>query len=168
MLCEACGQKPATVHLTQMINSEVKKLHLCESCAAESGLDVNGAISITDVLLGLGGAREQEEHPDKACPHCRMRLEDFRKTSRLGCQHCYETFAPELAPLLEAMHRGGQHVGKQPAGAGAAAAAVSLVDLRQALAAAVAAENYEEAARIRDRIRELEDTGRPPAGGAEK
>ncbi len=167
MMCEACGKRPATVHLTQMVNNEVKKLHLCEICAAEHGLDVNGAISITDVLLGLGGAGEKEELADKACPHCRMRLEDFRKSSRLGCQHCYEAFAAELAPLLEAMHRGAQHVGKQPAGAGTAPAAASLLELRKELQAAVKAENYETAARIRDRIRDLENAGRRPAPGAE-
>ncbi len=169
MMCEACGQKPATVHLTQMVNNAVKKMHLCESCAAEHGLDVNGAISITDVLLGLGGARDEAEQADKACPHCRMRLEDFRKSSRLGCQHCYEAFAAELEPLLDAMHRGAQHIGKQPAGAGpgAAPAAASLLELRQELQAAVQAENYEAAARIRDRIRDLENAGRRPAPEAE-
>ncbi|MFN2350747.1 MAG: UvrB/UvrC motif-containing protein, partial [Kiritimatiellia bacterium] len=150
----------ATVHLTQMVNNEVKKLHLCEQCAAESGLDVNSAVSISDVLLGLGSGRGGgSEKSARVCPTCHMRLEDFRKTSRMGCQHCYTAFQAELLPLLEAMHRGHQHIGKKPAGA---AATVSLRDLRQALNTAVAAERYEEAAELRDRIRALES--KPPAG----
>ncbi len=165
MMCESCGQKPATVHLTQMLNSEVKKLHLCETCAVEHGLDVSGAVSITDVLLGLGGSREGEEQPDKVCSHCRMSLDDFRKSSRLGCRYCYEAFAAELEPLLEAMHRGLQHVGKQPSGTVATVppTVVTLAELRQELQEAVRAENYEAAARIRDSIRNLENLQPPPA-----
>lgn len=165
MMCESCGQKPATVHLTQMLNSEVKKLHLCETCAVEHGLDVSGAVSITDVLLGLGGSRDDAEQTDKVCSHCRMSLDDFRKSSRLGCRYCYEAFATELEPLLEAMQRGVQHVGKQPSGASVAAPppVVTLAELRKELQEAVRAENYEAAARIRDSIRDLENLQPPSA-----
>jgi protein arginine kinase activator len=86
-----------------------------------------------------------------------MRIADFKKTSRLGCQACYETFADELKPLLEAMHKGNQHVGKVPAhkeaqGAAKAGLLPSLAGLRQKLEAAIAAEQYEAAASLRDQI----------------
>ncbi len=156
MLCDACGEKAAAVHLTQVVNDEVKKIHLCEECAAESGLDVNSPLSLTDVLLGLGGQKESDpEVPDKTCTVCHMRFSDFKKTSLLGCQNCYDTFAKELAPLLEGMHKGKQHVGKVPAKCtGKARTSASLLALKSALQAAVASEKYEEAARIRDRIRQ--------------
>lgn len=154
MLCEACGQKEATINVTQVINDVVKKINLCQDCAAANGLDANNPLAVTDVLLGLGGKKEAETEPSgKTCPVCHMRFSDFKKTSRLGCQACYDAFANELAPLLEAMHKGTQHVGKAPVNSGAAADDTSrLAALKKSLDAAVASEDYEEAARLRDRL----------------
>ncbi len=155
MLCDVCGEKEATVHLTQVMNEDVKKVHLCEDCAAASGLNANNPAFLTDVLFGPGARREREEaEPDKTCPVCQMHLSDFRKTSRLGCQHCYVAFESELASLIAGVQKGNAHVGKAPARMSRGARAEgSLPDLRKALEAAVAAEQYEEAARIRDRLR---------------
>ncbi len=155
MLCDACGEKEATVHLTQMVNEDVKNLHLCEACAADSGLDVNSPMSLTDILLGLGGKQESDEktQPDRICPVCQMHFSDFRKTSRLGCQSCYESFEEYLAPLIEGMQKGVQHVGKMPSKRSSTSDVPrSLLSLQGALRSAVAAENYEEAALIRDEI----------------
>ncbi len=156
MLCDVCGESEATVHLTQVINDEVKKINLCEECAAESGLDVSGTIDFTDVLLGLGSQKENDpEVNNKTCPVCHMCFSDFRKTSRLGCQVCYDTFAEELKPLIEAMHKGEQHEGKMPAKSLAKInTSVNLLTLKKALADAIASENYEEAARLRDQIKQ--------------
>lgn len=163
MMCEMCGKNQATTFLTLMVNDQVKKMHLCEPCAAESGLDGAHPISITDVLLGLGGKKETSaELSPPTCPRCHMRFTDFKKTSRLGCQTCYEAFAAEMEPLLEAMHRGKQHVGKTPVRVSKPSPALArLAALKAALDAAVKAENYEEAARLRDQIREASN---PPAG----
>ena len=154
MMCEMCGNKQATTFLTLMVNEKVKKMHLCESCAAESGLDGTQPISITDVLLGLGGKKASAEMSRKTCSQCHMRFTDFKKTSRLGCQACYAAFAEELAPLLESIQKGKQHVGKKPLRMSVVEPALEQVSaLKESLAVAVKAENYEEAARIRDRIR---------------
>ena len=161
MMCETCGKKMATVHWTEMVNDAVKKMHLCEACAAAKGLDVNNPAAFSDVMLGLGAQKEPAaKERDVACALCHMRIADFKKTSRLGCQACYETFADELKPLLEAMHKGNQHVGKVPAhkeaqGAAKAGLLPSLASLRQKLEAAIAAEQYEEAANLRDQIRQV-------------
>lgn len=159
MQCEVCNEKEATIHLKQVVNQDVKELHLCEECAAESGVDINNPLTLQDVLLGLGTQKEADpETGGRSCPRCHMRFSDFKKTSRLGCQACYEAFAEELAPLLEAMHKGVQHVGKK-AGAVAApsreATPSRLAALQQALTQAVAAERYEEAARLRDQIQQV-------------
>jgi len=156
MLCEVCNQHEAVLHLTQVVNKEVKKIHLCETCAAEKGLDLNDSLSLTDVLLGLTGKKESTTAlMEKSCPFCHMRFADFKKTSRLGCQACYEAFAEVLDPLIEAMHRGKQHTGKIPVksldNTGDVLAGLSL---KKALEAAVTAENYEEAARLRDQLHE--------------
>jgi protein arginine kinase activator len=156
MKCDVCGENDATVHLTQMVNGAVKKLHLCEECAEQSGINVSGPLSLTDVLFGMGAQQESDSGgQDKACKRCAMTKADFKKTSRLGCPECYEAFADELAPLLAAMHKGTQHVGKTPS--------VEIVDaqlsseieaMQEKLKEAVVAEQYEEAARLRDLIRQ--------------
>ncbi|NLE67417.1 MAG: excinuclease ABC subunit B [Lentisphaerae bacterium] len=159
MKCEMCRDQEALVHVTQVVDGKVKKLHLCEACAVKSGLDVGNPAALTDILLGVGlqkpaPGKPPAPAPDRTCQHCQMRLSDFRKTSRLGCPVCYDSFAGELELMLESMHRGTQHVGKVPVRAdGSCRKQAEQAGLRKALAAAVAAENYEEAARVRDLIR---------------
>ena len=154
MLCESCNEKEATIHLTQVIDGTVKKVHLCEECAAKSGFDVNSPVSITDILLGMGSkTAPSPEEPDRSCQRCHMRRVDFKKTGRLGCPVCYDTFAGELVPLMKAMHRSEQHKGKIPSREGPKAVLTAeLKRLQEALTKAVASENYEEAARLRDQI----------------
>lgn len=159
MQCQICGKKQATVHLTQMLNNEVRKMHLCEQCAEASGIDVNAPESMTNFLLGLGAPKNApSETAGRTCPQCRLRFSDFKKTSRLGCPNCYVTFAEELEPLLHGMQKGERHVGKKPVHyAGAVNVLLSSASLKKALEEAVVSENYEEAARIRDQIREAEN-----------
>jgi protein arginine kinase activator len=154
MQCELCKEKKATVHFKQVNDGAVQEMYICEACAARKGFDVGSPVGLSDFLFGIGSPGPGEKPPadDRACPACHMRRSDFRKTSRLGCPSCYETFADELAPMLEDMHRGLAHVGKVPAGATPASRGAAL---RQALEGAVAAQNFEEAARLRDLIREL-------------
>ena len=115
MTCEICKEHEATVHLTQVVDGAIRKLHLCEECAAKSGFDVHGPISITDILLGMGMQKEAAgAAPERSCSRCHMRRTDFKKTGRFGCAECYEAFIDELPPLLKAMHRSDRHVGKVP------------------------------------------------------
>lgn len=169
--CERCGKHPATVHWTEMVNDTVTKLHLCEACAAAKGLDVNNPAAFSKLLLGLGSAPSgAARERDDACPVCHLRASDFKKTSRLGCAACYTRFDAELAPLLATMHKGTRHAGKVPSKVRVPPAPPpSLAALRQALEAAVAAEQYEEAARLRDQIRRVTERdaaapGAPAAG----
>ena len=162
MLCEQCNENEATVHLTQVIDGQVKKLHLCEDCAAESGFEVEGAMSVTDILLGMGGeSAPASPKPvadfERSCPKCHMRKSDFKKTGQFGCPACYDSFSEELVPLLRAMHRGDRHVGKVPEREGLRVRmSAELARLRGLLDAAVNQENFEDAAKLRDQIRECE------------
>ncbi len=160
MLCELCQEHEAAVHLTQVVEGDVKKLHLCQQCAAQSGLNVDSALSLTDVLFGMGAPDEDDTGgPEKTCRTCHMRRTDFRKTSRLGCPSCYDTFAEELNPLLTGMHHGPAHTGKFPQGAACAPAdSRSVAEYQAQLERAVASEQYEEAARLRDLIRKIRVT----------
>jgi protein arginine kinase activator len=155
MLCEICKVEEATVHLTQVIDGAIKKLHLCEGCAKNTGFDLQGPISITDILLGMGGKLEDTSKPsvERSCPRCHMRRTDFKKSGRFGCATCYETFAEDLPPLLRAMHRNDRHIGKIPASEAVRITALhELNSLQEELNQAIAAENYELAAGVRDRI----------------
>lgn len=159
MVCESCGKNDATVSLTQISEGEVRKLSLCKECAAARNVGLNGPISLTDILFGLGSAvSEAESRPDTACPNCHMRRSDYRKTSQLGCAVCYATFADDLTPVLRSMHNKLRHAGKVPA---AELKNVKLSELETSLRAAVAEQRFEDAARLRDGIRALKEN-RPP------
>lgn len=167
MLCDICKKNEANIHLTQIIEGKMLKVDLCEGCAKNKGLqDPIAGFSLSDLLAGLGLTEENKaEAPALACPQCGMTQADFKKTGRLGCAECWETFANGLAPLLKAMHKGEQHTGKVPRQAAHTLAVRNQIrDLTEQLNAAVKAEKYEDAARLRDQIRALEaklKTGRP-------
>lgn len=159
MRCECCQQNEATIHLTQMVDNQSRELHLCEGCAEESGMNVQNVMSIPEILFGLGSSgaalKDNNQPSTRSCPHCHMRDCDFKKTARLGCPRCYEAFAEELGPMLAAMHKGMQHTGKIPGYLRETMATAALCeDLNRQLERAIHDEKYEEAARLRDRIRE--------------
>ena len=160
MKCEICNDQEATIHLTQVVDGAVKKVHLCEACAAQSGFDVHGPMSITDVLLGMGDAMPEPlptlKATERSCPRCHLRRVDFKKTGRLGCPACYEAFEDQLVPLLRVMHRQDQHKGKIPEREKERVQSThKLGALQEELEKAIADENYEEAARLRDMIQAI-------------
>ncbi len=111
-------------------------------------------MSMTDILLGMGiGKTGESAGVERKCPRCHMRRTDFKKTGRFGCAECYEAFAEELPPLLKAMHRSDHHAGKIPKREGARVTAnAELAALQKKMDKAIAAENFEEAAKLRDQI----------------
>ena len=162
MKCECCHQSEATIHLTQVVDNEVKKLNLCQVCAKENGIDLNSPISITDVLLGLGGQGMEQTSPtefDLSCSQCQMTRAEFKNRARLGCPQCYDAFMGELSALTQAMHHSRQHVGKIPARQGnAARITAQIASLKKEIETAISREEYEEAANLRDKIRALKES----------
>lgn len=175
MKCECCHETEATIHLTQVIDGEVKKLNLCQTCAQKNGIDLNSPISITDVLLGLGAqpsvGKEQPSMTDfdLCCNRCQMTRSEFKKRARLGCPECYNAFMGELSALTQAMHHSRQHVGKIPARQGNdARIAAQIAALQKDIETAIAKEEYEHAASLRDKIRLLKEGAQnPKAGGSD-
>jgi protein arginine kinase activator len=166
MFCDVCKSKEATVFLTQIIEGKMQKVNLCEGCSKEKGVNDPTGFALADLLLGLGAAQEIEKNPAGIrCPVCGFSQADFKKTGRLGCSACYDTFAEGLSGMLKNMHRGLVHTGKVPA-----RLAVSrrrnqeLSKLREELDRAVASEQFEEAAGLRDRIRRLENEAEEQSG----
>ena len=158
MLCDVCKCNDATVFLTQILEGKMQKVNLCDSCSKEKGVQDPTGFALADLLLGIGAAEEIEKGaPTQKCAVCGFTQADFKKTGRLGCSACYHTFAEGLGSLLKAMHKGTKHVGKLPQ---RAHREIELADrmrtLTQDLQKAVADENYETAASLRDQIKKLE------------
>ncbi len=161
MLCEICGKNEATVEFTEIIDDEVTQLHLCESCAREKGVEMEQHFSIADLLAGLTdlGLEFEPKEVSIKCPNCGMTHDDFRKIGRLGCGECYNAFKRSLLPLLKRIHGSTRHLGKAAIKLEKAVGVTKmseLQELRQKLQRAIEMEEFEEAAKIRDRIRELE------------
>ena len=176
MMCDVCGGNEATVHLTEIIDNKMSKLHLCEECARKKGAEMEEHFGLSDLLAGLVDFETKLTHKKdlkKKCPKCSMNYEDFKKTGRLGCGDCYATFEESLVPLIKRVHGASDHLGKTPskssdpakAARPAKAATKTAVrenkveridDLKSRLNKAVKLEEFEEAARLRDRIREIE------------
>jgi protein arginine kinase activator len=158
MVCDVCKNNQATVFLTQIVDGKMQKVNLCESCSKEKGVTDPTGFALADLLLGLGAAQEIEKGAvGQRCPACGFSQADFKKTGRLGCSACYETFAEGLGSLLKAMHKGTSHVGKVPARLMRSLEHDARVaQIQRELDKAVAEENYESAAQLRDQLRELE------------
>lgn len=161
MLCMICKQNEAKVHLTQMVEGKIKKVDLCEECSKAKGVDDPTGFSLADLLLGLGASQEMAQAtsgPDVRCPTCGFTQADFKKSGRLGCADCYSTFSEGLEGLLKTMHKGTHHVGKVPrAQQQGKDLDERLKSLQKRLEQAVASENYEEAAKLRDQIKLLRE-----------
>lgn len=149
--CSYCN-KPATVHLTQIINNKIIKVDLCESCAQAKGVTDSEGYSLTDLLSKTNLSPEKGE-PQITCPDCGLNTADFRRTGRLGCATCYQNFVPLLKPVLEDMHAGTAHKGKIPDVALSRQTSMAkLNSLENALHRAISEEAYEDAAKFRDEI----------------
>jgi protein arginine kinase activator len=165
MQCCVCKEKPATVHLTQIVGDKMQKLDLCEDCAKAKGINDPTSFAMADLMLGLGAAQEIEQAVgvELKCPRCGFSQADFKKSGRLGCPQCYQTFAEGLAGLLKTMHKGTRHTGKAPeALRQTRERADRLKSLQKKLTKAVDAEDFELAAQLRDQIKAM-STGETPA-----
>ena len=165
MLCTICKERPATVHLTQIVGEKMQKLDLCEECAKTKGINdpTSFGLADLDLVLGLGASQQLEQAAggvELKCPRCGFTQADFKKSGRLGCPECYVTFAEGLRGLLKTMHKGTRHTGKGPEALRATREnADRLKTLQAKLTKTIKDENYEQAALVRDEINQL--TARP-------
>ena len=171
MLCDICNKNPATVHLTEIIDNQMNELHLCEECAHKKSAQMEQQFGLSDLLAGLVSPEKPKDEKETVtikCPQCGMTYKDFKKIGRLGCSECYNAFRQFLGPLLKRIHGSSMHCGKCPAKQGARPSArggkklPDAGELRCRLLKAIEMEAYEEAARLRDQIKELE---KPPEEG---
>ena len=157
-LCQRCKQAKATVLITDLPEKKVR--HLCEQCAQREGVIVKQSPQTTSQIL-----QEFIKHKsalgaidDRTCPRCGITFREFRTKGLLGCPNDYDVFRAQLTPLMERAHQGGtHHVGKVPASADESTQRLAgMLRLRRELQDAVEAEDYENAARLRDQLQALE------------
>jgi protein arginine kinase activator len=167
MLCERCQERPATVHLTKIVNFEKTELHLCEVCAKQAGSELGILIepnfSFQNLIAGLlEGDLDFYQQPSTAkpicCQNCGLTFSDFRKNGLMGCSECYHYFWEGMEPLLKKMHGSITHTGKVPIRTGGKVRLRKEIDdLKRQLQQAVAREDYETAARLRDEVRHRQE-----------
>ena len=169
MDCDRCRERPARYHVKRVVNGEtVRELDLCERCAAAEQGELAAAMAephltihqlLAGLLAGVGeaGGAGAGAGVGARCPRCGTSYAEFARTGLVGCQACYDAFGDQLEALIRRVHGKSRHEGKLPLRAGASFRTRRAVDeLRHELEQAVAAEAFERAAELRDRIRALQ------------
>ena len=165
MMCEDCGIRTAKFHLMTIINGEKVERNLCPVCMAKHqkqipGMDFSNLAGILNSILeNKAGQDKKEVDPEIAqisCEQCGMTYGEFQKCGMLGCAGCYKAFKTPMSALLQRLHGNTQHAGRIPDGAHSGVSIRINIDrLKQKLQTAIADEEYEQAAKIRDAIRAL-------------
>ena len=165
MMCEDCGNKPSTFHMTKIINGETSEVHLCEDCASknkEFDITFDSSFPIQNLLAGLLDIPKEDnliskEIKDTRCERCGMTYNNFRQEGKFGCSDCYSSFSDRLDPLLKKIHGHDTHIGKIPRKAGGSIRIKKdISSLKNKLKLAVKNEEFEKAADLRDEIKRLE------------
>ena len=164
MLCQNCERNEATTHIKRVVNGETAETHLCADCAAHLGYGdfFSGfGLNLGEIFGSFAGALPAAgESKVIRCPKCGCSFEDIAREGKLGCAECYTTFYDKLLPSLQRIHGRIQHNGKVSETAGEENKKVSrLEQLREELNMAVAEQNFELAAKLRDEIRAIEKEG---------
>jgi len=176
--CQVCGENEASIHYIEIVEGQKTSQWVCASCAEKEGITPLEVSPLVHGNLGsflgemlknplVGRAREKNP-PTLVCDTCGYDYNKLQENSQLGCPACYQAFRRQLLPMLRRYHGGVSHLGKLPKSLGPTAALRrETTRLKELLAQAIAAENYEEAARIRDSIRDLESQAEQTASASE-
>lgn len=162
MMCEICGIREATIKFTQVINKQKKEVHICKVCAEEQGYSnpLSGVPKIIGgLILGIMGelpGKTGTEHANLKCDNCQLTWNEFHDKGLLGCEYCYESFKEPLKKMLRKMHGSNKHIGNRPTSQRVVGNLDELEKFRKELERAIKTENYEQAAVLRDKIRDIE------------
>lgn len=168
MLCDICKKNEANVHITRVINGVKYDANLCEKCAKEKGefnlsshIDFTSPFTIQNILSGImdyiGSTNETKKSSDIICNNCGTTFNEFKERGFVGCGECYKSFSSTLVPIIKRVQGNTEHIGKIPKKSGRnIIEKKKLLKLKEDLQKAIAAEEYEKAAEIRDKIKEIQ------------
>lgn len=168
MICQACGKKTATTHIKTIVNGKLTEYHLCADCAREKGYGGLFSGWNFDFANMLGGLLSGAPVGSQVlrCEKCGASFEEIAKTGKIGCPQCYQTFRGQLVPVIQRIHGTTRHKGKTPgssalrvteqAGEIMPIKASPLEEKKRQLQKAIEAQEFEQAAILRDEIKELE------------
>lgn len=157
MICDMCRKNTATVRLIAIVDGTKLERNLCAACVAKQRMQLRteGVQSILSAVIE-SASRGAQRHPELHCSACGTEYDDFLKTNRLGCAQCYHDFREQLKPVLRMLHGHAEHVGRVPEHVDQSPDASGRLErLRRQLEVAVAMEEFEQAAELRDELREL-------------
>lgn len=159
--CNHCT-KPATIHLTQIVENKITKIDLCEECAQKKGLTDPEGLDISQLLAGGGMdvlSNDGDDTPSGDAIACQLSgatFDDFKKTGRFGSAESYDLFRDKISPMLKNMHRGTKHLGKVPTYCEHKSPDKPLEpieSLHKKISQAIEEERFEDAAVLRDEIK---------------
>lgn len=161
MLCSNCMAKDADFHYKYIKNGVSGEVHLCHECARNLGYikDTEPLFSPTSFLGELLSIPHFVHTPieTSVCPNCNTSFDYIRRTGFVGCDKCYDTFSKSIDAILSKIQPSTVHKGKLNGAEGKKIERDNtLKDLKEKLQRAILDENYEEAAVIRDKIKEFE------------
>ena len=171
MLCQMCGQHPATTHIKTIVNGKLTQAHLCADCAKKQGygnLFADWGSGFGSLLSGFMGSAAPARQVTR-CPCCGASFEDITRSGKIGCAECYHTFRGQLLPIIQRIHGTAQHKGKVPGSSAlrvtdtnnkiVAVEETPLEEKKRLLKQAIEVQDFERAAVLRDEIKELEQHG---------
>ena len=163
MLCQRCHKNLATVRYAEVVDGKVSEQHMCPECMARqqaeaaSGFELSGEAPSPRSRHSVTLASDTVL-PQRSCRSCGIELQEVMRSGQVGCSACYESFGDQLEPILRGIHVALRHRGKAPHRDDARERMRAELQTKRALLrSALKTENYEEAARLRDEIRALED-----------
>lgn len=171
MLCQNCSKREATTHIKRVVNGEATEAHLCRECAAKLGYDNffdNFSLNLPDIFSSFFGdsARALAGSKTDRCAKCGCSFDDIVKTGMVGCADCYDKFFDKLLPSIQRIHGRTRHVGSVPVTvteenpqteSKPETAKDKIAALEAEMKKAIEAQNFEQAAVLRDKIKELKE-----------
>jgi protein arginine kinase activator len=165
MKCEMCSKNIAILQIQQIVNNKKKSVRLCEKCAKDLGImdeeqDDKSKLTIPNLFSNLfEGLPRKHSHAVKKCDTCGTSLKTIINDQRVGCTECYSAFGPQIDEVVHDLFGDTRHMGKLPKRfLMYKQFFYDINGLKKQLKIAEKTEDYENAAILRDRIKEMKDT----------
>ncbi|MDR0351546.1 MAG: UvrB/UvrC motif-containing protein [Puniceicoccales bacterium] len=159
--CHFCG-KPAAVHVTQIVNDGMQDVYLCGHCAQKHNV-FDPDVSHLSILKDISGSLISKMQalsfsPLLNCTKCGFSLSNYKETGLVGCPECYSEMYSFMIKSIENLQKSTEYLGKIPKNLKHKLFSFndkvdSCESLKEELKCAIAEERYEDAARIRDKLR---------------